>query len=159
MSFFCSLFRSTTLNFTTNTYNLYTNYANSPTQLVSRFNSRLYVRCVRWVVAQTASNILRDRFLKPGGKLADTLLTPSWHTGKTCDRNLISFIFPPLVCLCSEFPSWSIRKDSFLEERLWEQFRGLHLVVSFSSHCCWFTLHRDLMYTATQLLLKLMRPS
>ena len=44
---------------------------------------------LRGAVAQTASKILRDRFLKPGGKLADTLLTPSRHTGKTCDRNLI----------------------------------------------------------------------
>ena len=42
MSFFCSLFRSTTLNFTTNPYNLYTNYANG--QPVCRFNSRLYKR-------------------------------------------------------------------------------------------------------------------
>ena len=33
MSFFCPLFRSTTLNFTTNPYNLYTNYANRPTCL------------------------------------------------------------------------------------------------------------------------------
>ena len=31
--FFCPLFRSTTLTFTTNPYNLYTNYANKPTCL------------------------------------------------------------------------------------------------------------------------------
>ena len=37
------------------------------------------------MVAQTASNILRDRFFQPGGKLADTLLKPS--TGKTCDKS------------------------------------------------------------------------
>ena len=72
-------------------------------QPVCRFNSRLY-KFVREVYVACWLK-LRDRFLKPGGKLADTLLTPSWHTGKTCDRNLISFIFPPLVCLCSEFPS------------------------------------------------------
>ena len=113
------------------------------------------VRYLAWWLKRRPIYCVTDSWTL-GGKLADTLLTPSWHTIGTRVKHETEF--PALVCLCSEFPS-SIRKDSFLEERLWEQFRGLHLVVSCSSHCCWFTLHRDLMYTATQLLLKLMRPS
>ena len=92
--------------------------------------------CMHWLKRRSISCVTDSWSL--GGKLAETLLTPSWHTGKHVTE------FPPLVWLCSEFPS-SIRKDSFLEERLWEQFRGLHLAVAFSPHCSWFTLHRDLM--------------
>ena len=40
--------------------------------------------CMHWLKRRSISCVTDSWSL--GGKLAETLLTPSWHTGKTCDR-------------------------------------------------------------------------
>ena len=72
--FFFSFFRSTTLNFTTNPYNLYTNYANSPTCLPVQLKVvQICAWGVRCVLAQIAWQIL-EAWGKTCWHIADTKL-------------------------------------------------------------------------------------